>query len=34
MPRERSLPQIFKDGDWIGSFEDLQLLADSGGLNP
>ncbi len=32
LPRTSSLPQIFIDGDHIGSFEDLQLLADSGQL--
>lgn len=33
LPRTSSLPQIFIDGTHIGSFEDLQLLADSDGLN-
>ena len=30
LPRQRSLPQIFVDGEHIGGFEDLQLAADAG----
>jgi glutaredoxin 3 len=33
LPRERSVPQVFIDGTHIGSFEDLQLLADAGDLD-
>jgi glutaredoxin 3 len=33
LPHARSLPQVFIDGTHIGSFEDLQLLADAGDLD-
>ena len=32
LPRASSIPQIFIDGEHIGSFEDLQLMADRGDL--
>lgn len=32
LPRTRSLPQLFIDGEHIGSFEDLQHLDSSGRL--
>lgn len=30
LPRSRSIPQIFVDGEHIGSFEDLQILNERG----
>lgn len=30
LPRVRSIPQIFVDGEHIGSYQDLQLLVASG----
>ena len=32
LPRASSIPQILIDGEHIGSFEDLQLMADRGHL--
>jgi len=32
LPRVKSIPQIFIDGEHVGGFEDLQLLAERGGL--
>jgi len=32
LPRARSIPQIFIDGDHIGGYEDLCILADNGRL--
>ncbi len=33
LPRTRALPQIFIDGEHIGSFEDLQVLDADGRLH-
>lgn len=33
LPRERSIPQIFVDGEHIGSYEDLELRLKSDTLS-
>jgi glutaredoxin 3 len=33
LPRARSIPQIFINGNHIGNDEDLRILADKGGLD-
>lgn len=32
LPRVKSIPQIFINGEHVGGYEDLQLLAERGGL--
>jgi glutaredoxin len=32
LPRVKAIPQIFINGEHIGSFEDLTILADDGRL--
>lgn len=32
LPRSRSIPQIFINGEHVGGFEDLEILDQKGGL--
>ena len=32
LPRAKAIPQIFVDGDHLGSYEDLRLLDETDGL--
>ena len=32
LPRVRSIPQIFVDGEHIGTYEDLQMMVEAGSI--